>query len=95
MRDFPRPLPLPISTDDTWAVVKTLHPRNYNDVYYIGDYFRRGNAVLMNLTSLANDEARRVVDFAAGLVLGRGGDIDRIDTKVFLLRPSGVDRGDG
>lgn len=76
-------------------MVKTLHPRNYNDVYYIGDYFRRGNAVLMNLTSLANDEARRVVDFAAGLVLGRGGDIDRIDTKVFLLRPSGVERGDG
>lgn len=70
---------------DTEQVVKTLHPQNYQDVYYVGDYYRQGNAVLMDLSGVPGSEATQLVDFAAGLVVARGGDMQRVAPKVFLL----------
>ncbi|GAA0522400.1 hypothetical protein GCM10011581_34290 [Saccharopolyspora subtropica] len=75
-------------------MVKTLHPREYADVYHVGDYYRQGNAVVMDLTGMSSAEATQIVDFAAGLVVGRGGDMDRIAPRVFLLLPPGMRRQD-
>ncbi|MDA3627386.1 cell division protein SepF [Saccharopolyspora oryzae] len=66
-------------------MVKTLHPQNYADVYHVGDYFRQGNAVLMDLTALTNTEAIQLIDFAAGMVVARDGNMERVAPKVFLL----------
>jgi FtsZ-interacting cell division protein YlmF len=71
----------------TWAVVKTLHPKNYDEVFYVGHYFREGKAVVMDLTSMSDAEATPLVDFAGGLVVGRGGTLERVAAKVFLLLP--------
>ncbi|WP_218009903.1 cell division protein SepF [Actinomadura kijaniata] len=68
-------------------VVKTLAPRDYNEALHVGHYFRQGVPVIMDLTAMANAEAMQLIDFAAGLVVGRGGDMQRVDTKVFLLLP--------
>jgi cell division inhibitor SepF len=75
---------------ETGAVVKTLHPEDYNDVFYVGHYFREGTPVVMDLTSMTDEDARPLVDFAAGLVIGRGGTMERVATKVFLLLPAGT-----
>lgn len=73
------------------GVVKTLHPQNYADVYHVGDYFRQGNSVLMDLSALSNTEARQLVDFAAGMVVARDGSMERVAPKVFLLtHPKGA-----
>jgi cell division inhibitor SepF len=69
-------------------VVKTLHPQNYGEVFYVGHFFREGTPVVMDLTSLTDAEARQTVDFAAGLVVGRGGAMERIAPRVFLLLPA-------
>ncbi len=42
-------------------------PRSYNDAKEIGEPFRAGDAVVMDLTELDLADAKRVVDFAAGL----------------------------
>jgi Uncharacterized protein conserved in bacteria len=68
-------------------VIKTLRPTEYNDAYYVGHFFRNGHPVLMDLTQLSDDVARQMVDFCAGLVCGRGGEMERIDRRVFLLQP--------
>ncbi|HEY3683263.1 MAG TPA: cell division protein SepF [Streptosporangiaceae bacterium] len=68
----------------------TLHPHAYNDVLIVGHYFREGVPVIMDLTSLDDADAKRLVDFGAGLIFGLRGDIDRVDRKVFLLSPEGV-----
>ncbi|WP_067452190.1 cell division protein SepF [Actinomadura macra] len=68
-------------------MVKTLRPQNYNEVLYVGHYFRKGIPVLMDLTDLTDDDARPLVDFAAGLVCGRGGAMDRVTSKIFLIQP--------
>ncbi len=69
-------------------MVKTLRPRDYNEVLHVGHFFRKGVPVVMDLSAMTDDEARPLVDFAAGLICGRGGNMDRIDKKVFLLQPA-------
>ena len=67
--------------------ITTLHPRTYNDARRIGEEFREGVPVIMNLTDMDDVDAKRLVDFAAGLVFGCRGTIERVTNKVFLLSP--------
>ena len=45
----------------------------------------------MNLTDMDDSDAKRLVDFAAGLVFGLHGTIERVTSKVFLLSPAHVE----
>jgi cell division inhibitor SepF len=71
--------------------VTTLHPRTYNEARAIGEHFREGTPVIMNLTEMDDADAKRLVDFAAGLIFGLRGSIDRVTSKVFLLSPHNVE----
>ncbi len=74
--------------------IETIHPRSYNDARRIGEQYREGVPVIMNLSELEDADAKRIIDFAAGLVFGLRGSIERITNKVFLLSPVNVDVGD-
>jgi cell division inhibitor SepF len=74
--------------------IETIHPRSYNDARRIGEEFREGVPVIMNLSELDDPDAKRIIDFSAGLVFGMRGSIERITNKVFLLSPVNVDVGD-
>lgn len=71
--------------------ITTIHPRTYNEAKNIGEAFRAGTPVIMNLTDLDDADAKRLVDFAAGLVFGLQGTIERVTNKVFLLSPADVE----
>jgi cell division inhibitor SepF len=71
--------------------ITTLHPRTYNEARQIGESFRDGKPVIMNLTEMDDADAKRLVDFAAGLSFGLRGSIERVTNKVFLLSPRDVD----
>jgi cell division inhibitor SepF len=73
------------------ARITTLHPRTYNEARTIGEHFREGTPVIMNLTEMVDSDAKRLVDFAAGLIFGLHGSIERVTNKVFLLSPVNVD----
>ena len=73
------------------ARITTLHPRTYNEARTIGEHFRDGTPVIMNLTELDDASAKRLVDFAAGLVFGLRGSFERVTNKVFLLSPANVE----
>ena len=70
--------------------ITTLHPTTYNEARVIGENFREGIPVIMNLTEMADGDAKRLVDFAAGLIFGLRGSIEKVTNKVFLLSPSNV-----
>jgi cell division inhibitor SepF len=70
--------------------ITTLHPRTYNEARTIGEHFRDGTPVIMNLTEMVDSDAKRLVDFAAGLIFGLRGSIERVTNKVFLLSPANV-----
>ena len=70
--------------------ITTLHPTTYNEARVIGENFRDGIPVIMNLSEMSDADAKRLVDFAAGLVFAVHGTIERITNKVFLLSPPNV-----
>ena len=70
--------------------ITTLHPRTYNEARTIGENFRDGIPVIMNLSEMDDTDAKRLVDFAAGLVFATRGTIERVTNKVFLLSPPNV-----
>ena len=71
--------------------ITTLHPHRYNAARAIGEHFRTGTPVIMNLTEMDDTDAKRLVDFAAGLIFGLRGSIERVTNKVFLLSPEHVE----
>ena len=71
--------------------IVTLHPRTYNEARTIGEHFREGTPVIMNLTEMVDSDAKRLVDFAAGLIFGLRGSIERVTNKVFLLSPANAE----
>lgn len=68
----------------------TVHPRTYNEARAIGEHFRDGVPVIMNLSEMEGTDAKRLVDFAAGLIFGLRGSMERVTSRVFLLSPPGV-----
>ena len=70
--------------------ITTLHPRTYNEARTVGENFRDGVPVIMNLSEMDDADAKRLVDFAAGLVFATRGTIERVTAKVFLLSPPNV-----
>ncbi|HVF06792.1 MAG TPA: cell division protein SepF [Frankiaceae bacterium] len=70
--------------------ITTFVPAKYNDAKEIGEHFRQNVPVIMNLTEMDDDGAKRLVDFAAGLTFGLHGSLEKVTNKVFLLSPSNV-----
>lgn len=70
--------------------ITTLHPRNYNEARLVGENYRDGTPVIMNLSEMDDNDAKRLVDFAAGLIFATRGTIERVTNKVFLLSPPNV-----
>lgn len=68
--------------------IGTVTPESFRDARAIGELFRDGVPVIMNLTAMEGADAKRVVDFAAGLIFGLRGSIERVSNRVFLLTPA-------
>jgi len=93
-----RPAASPVAAVSTPQVtelarITTLHPTTYNDARAVGEAFRAGVPVIMNLSEMDDSDAKRLVDFAAGLIFAVHGSIDRVTAKVFLLCPPNVEVG--
>ncbi|MGC4112440.1 MAG: cell division protein SepF [Nocardioides sp.] len=82
--------PAPASVGVELSRITTLHPRTYNEARTVGENFRDGVPVIMNLSEMDDADAKRLVDFAAGLVFATRGTIERVTAKVFLLSPPNV-----
>lgn len=89
--DDRRPAPVRQAPVEPVVRIETVVPTTYNDARRIGDNFRGGIPVIMNLSEISEDEAKRLVDFAAGLVFAVHGNLTRITAKVFLLTPESVE----
>ena len=70
--------------------ITTLRPSDYSEARTIGERYRDGSPVIMDLVDMSNDDAKRLVDFAAGLAFALRGSFDKVATKVFLLSPEFV-----
>lgn len=88
-----RPVTEPVRQQvrDPLSRITTLHPTSYVEARAIGEAYRDGIPVIINLTQMENADAKRLVDFAAGLAFALRGSMDKVTNKVFLLSPPDVD----
>jgi len=82
--------PLPQKEVADLSRIISVRPRSYNEARVIGENFRDGIPVIMNLSDMEDGEDKRLVDFAAGLIFGLKGNIERVSSKVFLLCPQNL-----
>ena len=80
--------------DSRAASPHTVSPETFNDAQLIGDRFKAGQAVIINLQHADRDLRRRIVDFASGLCYARGGGMERVADQVYLLVPADVEVSD-
>jgi cell division inhibitor SepF len=75
---------------NTSAIHKS-EPKRFNEAREVADRFKEGTAVIMNLQGTEDSIARRLVDFASGLVYGLDGKIELVANRVYLLTPANVE----
>jgi cell division inhibitor SepF len=92
-RPLPRPEPAKQAAPASYPMgrIITVHPTGFADARTIGEHYRDGTPVIINLTELEDADARRLVDFAAGLVFAMRGSMDKVTNKVFLISPPNHD----
>jgi cell division inhibitor SepF len=71
--------------------VHLVQPHSFNDAQEIGDCFRDGVPVIINLVGADPDLVRRLIDFASGLTYALDGSLQKIAEKVFVLTPQNVE----
>jgi cell division inhibitor SepF len=69
----------------------TVKLTGFAEARVIGERYRDGSSVFLDMTDLSDSDARRVVDFAAGLAFALHGSIDKVTARVFMLLPPHVD----
>ena len=68
--------------------IAIVRPRNFRDAITVGEYYRQEIPVIINLEDMDNAGATRIIDFVSGLILGLGGDIERLSRRAFLIVPA-------
>ena len=94
VRDVPSEAEGVVRTPPTTAATSAIHksePRRFNEARDVADRFKSGTAVIMNLQSTEDAIARRLVDFASGVVYGLDGKIELVANRVYLLTPADVE----
>lgn len=71
--------------------ILTMHPTQYSDAQTVAENFRVGIPVILNLSRMNENDAKRLIDFSSGLAMGLGGKIERVTSKVFLLSPEHIE----
>jgi cell division inhibitor SepF len=71
--------------------IHKAEPKRFNEARDVGDRFKDGVPVIMNLQGTEDTIARRLVDFASGLVFGLNGKIEMVANRVYLLTPANTE----
>ena len=71
--------------------LKIVNPRSYKEAAEIADFLMNGNAILVNIDSLAADQVVRLVDYLAGATHALGGFITKVGKSTIVVAPKNVD----
>jgi cell division inhibitor SepF len=69
----------------------TVKLTGFSEARIIGEKYRDGQSVILDMTDMSDSDARRLVDFSAGLAFSLRGSIDKVAPKVFMLLPPDAD----
>ena len=70
--------------------MQLLRPTEFTEAPKVADCLKSGQAVVLNLENMDTKDARRMIDYVAGVLYAVDGKIERPAQKTFLLTPRGV-----
>ncbi len=79
----------PVSADK--VSLKLLQPKSHTEATKIADKLKEGCIVLLDISNLSRDQARRLVDFLAGVAYVLGGEMIKTNKSTIVVSPAGVD----
>lgn len=86
-----RPETRPNAESSSGSRPLTVKLTGFGEARIVGERYRDGASVILDMTDLTDADARRVVDFAAGLAFALRGSIDKVTARVFMLLPPDAD----
>ena len=78
-----------INTTTTLQIV-LARPTDFSEVKSIGDDLNASKTVLLNLETVKNEDAKRILDFLSGVAYANGADIKMMAQKTFAIMPRSV-----
>ena len=69
------------------AAVVRVSLRSYTEASRIGEPFRDGDVVVFDITEVQSADAKRIVDFAAGVCFGLRGKMEKVAPRVVAVIP--------
>jgi cell division inhibitor SepF len=87
----PEPAPSSASQSQEPVRVHVIEPIEFGDAQEIGDRLKENQPVIITLTDVEADLARRLIDFCSGATYVLGGAMERVSKNVFLLTPANVE----
>ena len=80
--------------DDSVVELKVVRPTTFANVTEIADYLLHNCTVVLNLEATNNDEAKRLLDFLAGVAYSIDGQLKNIAVNTYIITPCNVDISD-
>lgn len=87
----PTPAPVEPAAFGTAVSLKIVNPKSNKDAAEIADYLMNGNTVLLNIESIAQDQAIRLLDYLAGATHAVGGLMTKVGRTTIVVAPKNVD----
>jgi|AGTN01.1.fsa_nt_gi Uncharacterized protein conserved in bacteria len=70
--------------------VEIIKPLSFGDVEKLIDLLKAGQGVIADLSAATPSDAQRMLDFLSGAVYALDGKIERVENKMFLMTPKGL-----
>lgn len=66
-------------------------PKTFNDIQKLIIRLKNNQGIIIDLSDTESALAQRMLDFLSGAVFALDGGIDRVDNKMYVMTPSGVE----
>jgi cell division inhibitor SepF len=80
--------------DDSVVELKVVRPTTFANVTEIADYLLHHCTVVLNLEATNTEEAKRMLDFLAGVAYSIDGQLKNIAVNTYIITPCNVDVAD-
>jgi len=71
--------------------IRHFRPYSFGEAAKIGETFKEGVPIVLNLTTTDEKQAQKLIDFASGMAFVTDGKLERITPRVFLLIPASIE----
>ena len=71
--------------------LKIVNPKEYKDAVEIANLLINGNTILLNIESIAKEQAIRLLDYLNGAVHVAGGIMTKVSKTTIVIAPKNVD----